>query len=121
VSDQWLAAAEKHLQTAISFFGAGKSIATIRTREVQDYVRWLATDVPPGEWGGLARFACSKVSPLARLDGRRSRVVSQSLPARMSRLRLDSESRRPDCVRDRSVGSCGRAVFPFMGRVSRLL
>jgi hypothetical protein len=74
------------------------------------------------EWGSGGREFESRRPDILKLYGRiqvgGSRVVSLAPPARMSRLRLDNESRRPDCVRDDPVGSYGRVVSVIEACVS---
>ena len=53
VTDKTLAETEHHLRTAISFFGAGRDVASIPVADVQQYSEWLA-EVPNHRGGTLA-------------------------------------------------------------------
>ena len=53
VTTQWLEAAEYHLRAAISFFGANRDVASIKTTDVQKYANHLQT-VSNGRGGTLS-------------------------------------------------------------------
>lgn len=47
MTEQWLTVAEKHLATAIDFFGASQDVASITTEDVQKYILYLE-ELPSG-------------------------------------------------------------------------